>query len=40
LYLSSLFELGLVLLAVTILVNVIAQLMLRTLTGNGSSKVN
>jgi phosphate transport system permease protein len=40
LYLSSLFELGLVLLAVTILVNVIAQLMLRTLTGGGTGKVN
>jgi phosphate transport system permease protein len=40
LYLSSLFELGLVLLAVTILVNVIAQLMLRTLAGSGTGKVN
>jgi phosphate transport system permease protein len=38
-YLSSLFELGLVLLAVTILVNVAAQVMLRGLTGSGSSKV-
>ncbi len=35
LYLSALFELGLVLLAVTIIVNVIAQLMLRTLGGSG-----
>jgi len=33
LYLNALFELGLVLLALTILVNVIAQLMLRTLDG-------
>ena len=33
LYLNALFELGLVLLAITILVNVVAQLMLRTLTG-------
>ena len=40
LYLSSLFELGVVLLAVTILVNAIAQLMLRTLTGGGTGKVN
>jgi phosphate transport system permease protein len=40
LYLSSLFELGLVLLAVTILVNVVAQLMLRTLAGSGTGKVN
>lgn len=39
LYLSSLFELGLVLLAVTILVNAIAQLMLRSLAG-ASGKVN
>ncbi len=38
-YLSSLFELGLVLLAVTILVNVAAQVMLRTMTGSGSSKI-
>ncbi len=40
LYQSSLFELGLVLLAVTILVNVIAQFMLRTLAGSGTGKVN
>jgi phosphate transport system permease protein len=40
LYLSSLFELGLVLLAVTILVNVIAQLMLRSLAGRGTGKIN
>ncbi len=38
-YLSSLFELGLVLLAVTILVNVAAQVMLRSMTGSGTSKV-
>jgi phosphate transport system permease protein len=38
LYLSSLFELGLVLLALTILVNAIAQLMLRTLAGPASRK--
>jgi phosphate transport system permease protein len=40
LYLSSLFELGLVLLAVTILVNAIAQLMLRSLAGSGTGKIN
>jgi phosphate transport system permease protein len=40
LYLSSLFELGLVLVAVTMLVNILAQLMLRTLTGGASGKVN
>jgi phosphate transport system permease protein len=40
LYLSSLFELGLVLLALTILVNAIAQLMLRTLGGPASRKVH
>ena len=40
LYLSSLFELGLVLLAVTILVNVVAQLMLRSLAGSGTGKIN
>jgi phosphate transport system permease protein len=40
LYLSSLFELGLVLVAVTLFVNVVAQLMLRSLTGSGSGKVN
>jgi phosphate transport system permease protein len=39
LYLSSLFELGLVLLVVTFLVNAAAQLMLRTLTGQGAGKV-
>jgi len=39
LYLSSLFELGLVLLAVTILVNIAAQVMLKSMTGSGSSKV-
>jgi len=38
LYLNSLFELGLVLLAITFIVNGIAQLMLRTLTGGGSGK--
>ncbi|HTB81115.1 MAG TPA: phosphate ABC transporter permease subunit PstC [Opitutaceae bacterium] len=40
LYISSLFELGLVLLAVTFLVNAAAQLMLRTLTGSGTGKVS
>jgi phosphate transport system permease protein len=40
LYLNALFELGLVLLAVTILVNIVAQLMLRTLSGGASGKVN
>jgi phosphate transport system permease protein len=39
LYLSSLFELGLVLLAVTILVNIAAQVMLRSMTGGGPIKV-
>ncbi|HEY1764134.1 MAG TPA: phosphate ABC transporter permease subunit PstC [Opitutaceae bacterium] len=39
LYQSSLFELGLILLAVTILVNVAAQLMLRGMAGSASSKV-
>ncbi|MBI3885593.1 MAG: phosphate ABC transporter permease subunit PstC [Opitutae bacterium] len=38
-YLSALFELGLVLLVVTILVNVVAQLMLRSLAGGGTGKV-
>jgi phosphate transport system permease protein len=38
LYLNSLFELGLVLLAITFIVNAIAQLMLRTLTGGGTGK--
>jgi phosphate transport system permease protein len=40
LYLGALFELGLVLLAVTIIVNAIAQLMLRSLSGGGTGKVN
>jgi phosphate transport system permease protein len=40
LYLSSLFELGLVLLAVAILVNIAAQLMLKSMTGSGPIKVN
>src|SRR5580700_6230745 len=39
LYLSSLFELGLVLLVVAILVNAAAQVMLKSMTGSGSSKV-
>jgi phosphate transport system permease protein len=39
LYLSSLFELGLVLLGVTILVNVVAQIMLKSMTGSGPMKV-
>jgi len=39
-YLSALFELALVLLVVTILVNVVAQLMLRTFAGSGSGKVH
>jgi len=39
LYLNSLFELGLVLLAVTILVNILAQVMLRSMTGSGPIKV-
>ncbi len=39
LYLSSLFELGLVLVGCTILVNAIAQLMLRTIAGPGTGKV-
>ncbi|HVT71678.1 MAG TPA: phosphate ABC transporter permease subunit PstC [Lacunisphaera sp.] len=39
LYIGALFELGLVLLGVTILVNAIAQLMLRSLAGAGSGKV-
>jgi phosphate transport system permease protein len=38
LYLNSLFELGLVLLAITFIVNAVAQLMLRTLTGGGTGK--
>ncbi len=40
LYLSALFELGLVLLVVTILVNVFAQLMLRSIAGGGTGKVH
>jgi phosphate transport system permease protein len=40
LYLSSLFELGLVLLAVTILVNIAAQILLRSMTGSGPVKVS
>jgi phosphate transport system permease protein len=40
LYLGALFELGLVLLAVTIIVNAIAQLMLRSLSAGGTGKVN
>ena len=39
LYLSSLFELGAVLLAVTFLVNVAAQIMLKSITGSGPIKV-
>ncbi len=37
-YLSALFELGLVLLGLTILVNIVAQLMLRALTGGASGR--
>jgi phosphate transport system permease protein len=40
LYLNSLFELGLVLLAVTIVVNMLAQIMLKSMTGSGPIKVN
>jgi phosphate transport system permease protein len=40
LYLSSLFELGLVLLVVAILVNAAAQLMVKSMTGSGPIKVN
>ncbi|MBS0663393.1 MAG: phosphate ABC transporter permease subunit PstC [Verrucomicrobia bacterium] len=40
LYLNSLFELGLVLVVLTIAVNALAQLMLRTLAGPGTGKVN
>src|SRR5580658_4860296 len=40
LYLNSLFELGLVLLVVTILVNMVAQVMLKSMTGSGPIKVN
>lgn len=39
LYLNALFELGLVLLAITLLVNALAQLMLRTFTGGGTGKM-
>jgi phosphate transport system permease protein len=38
LYLSSLFELGLVLIVITLVVNTVAQLMLRTLTNGASGK--
>ncbi len=40
LYLNALFELGLVLLVLTVVVNILAQLMLRTFTGGASGKVN
>ena len=40
LYLNALFELGLVLFAVTILINVVAQLMLRSMGSSGVSKVH
>jgi phosphate transport system permease protein len=40
LYLSSLFELGLVLIAVTLTVNVFAQMMLRSLSGGASGTVH
>jgi phosphate transport system permease protein len=40
LYLNSLFELGLVLMGVAILVNAAAQLMLKSMTGSGPIKVN
>ena len=40
LYLNSLFELGLVLMGVAILVNVVAQIMLKSMTGSGPIKVN
>jgi phosphate transport system permease protein len=40
LYLNALFELGLVLFAVTILINVAAQLMLRSMGSSGVSKVH
>jgi phosphate transport system permease protein len=40
LYLNALFELGLVLLAVTILVNIAAQVMLKSITGGGTGKVH
>jgi len=38
LYLNSLFELGLVLLAITVLVNALAQLMLRAMAGAGTGR--
>jgi phosphate transport system permease protein len=40
LYLNSLFELGLVLLAVAIMVNVVAQIMLKSMSGSGPIKVH
>jgi phosphate transport system permease protein len=40
LYLSSLFELGLVLVLLTIVINALAQLMLKTLAGGATGKVN
>jgi phosphate transport system permease protein len=40
LYLNALFELGLVLLVLTVVVNILAQLMLRTITGGAPAKVN
>jgi phosphate transport system permease protein len=40
LYLSSLFELGLVLLGVAILVNACAQIMMKSMTGSGPIRVN
>jgi len=40
LYLNSLFELGLVLMGVAILVNIAAQIMLKSMTGSGPIKVN
>ncbi|HVU15811.1 MAG TPA: phosphate ABC transporter permease subunit PstC [Candidatus Didemnitutus sp.] len=40
LYLSSLFQLGLVLIAVTLTVNIAAQMMLRSLSGGGTGKVH
>jgi phosphate transport system permease protein len=40
LYTSSLFELGLVLLVVAILVNAAAQIMLKSMSGSGPIKVN
>ncbi len=40
LYLNSLFELGLVLMGVAIMVNIAAQVMLKSMTGSGPIKVN